>query len=62
MDIGYSIASIRPNTTKLIELMDEGAVDPKYVAIVAIGWMEDREVRLMMEANDILIDEDEDED
>jgi len=52
----------RKYTNKLLEMMDEGLLDPKTVAEMALAWMSEYEVGEMMEANDLLDDEEEDED
>jgi hypothetical protein len=51
----------RKNTNKLLEMIDEGLLDPKTVAEMALAWMSEYEVGEMMHANDLLDDEDEDE-
>ena len=52
---------VRKNTNKLLEMMDEGLLDPKTVAEMALAWMSEYEVGEMMHANDLLDDEEEDE-
>ena len=60
-----SYAKIRPETTRLIEMMDEGMIDARAVADMALSWLSESDVKGMMQANDIpttdQADEDEDE-
>jgi hypothetical protein len=44
----------------MIDMMDEGRIDPLDVAIMALNWLSEDSVHEMMLAND-LVDEDEDE-
>ena len=50
----------REYTTKLLNMMDEGLISAKDVAEMALGYLSEDDVKDMMQANDIL-DEDEDE-
>ena len=52
---------MRTQTTKLLEMMDEGLISATAVAEMALSYMSEDEVADMMRANDILLDE-EDED
>ena len=55
--------SSRKNTNKLLELVEEGVLDPIQVLTAALNWHSDHEVGEMAEANEfILSEEDEDED
>ena len=51
---------MRTQTTRLLEMMDEGLVTAQAVAEMALAYMSEDEVADMMRSNDIL-DEDEDE-
>jgi hypothetical protein len=53
--------TMRENHTRLLEMVDEGLVDPMYALQAALGWMEDRDIAEMMRANDILDPEEEEE-
>ncbi len=55
------MANVRVQTTKLLEMMDEGLISSKAVAEMALQYMSEDEVADMMRVND-LSDEDEDED
>ena len=50
---------MRTQTTKLLEMMDEGLITAEAVAEMALAYMSEDDVADMMRANDIL-DEDED--
>ena len=56
-----SYAKIRPATTKMIEMMDEGMIDPRAVADMCLSWLSESSVHEMMLANDLVEDEAEDE-
>ena len=53
---------MRTQTTKLLEMMDEGLISAEAVAEMALAYMSEDDVADMMRANDILEEEDEDED
>ena len=53
--------SSRVNTNKLLELVDEGVLDPIQVLTAALNWHEDRDVGKMAEANEFFLDIDNDE-
>jgi len=58
-----SYAKIRPETTRLIEMMDDGMIDARAVADMALSWLSESDVKGMMQANDIATtDQAEDED
>lgn len=48
------------NRDKLIELLDDGVLDPKMLARDLLGWLSDDECAEFAHANDIQL-EDEDE-
>lgn len=49
----------RNYTRQLIEMMYEGAVDPKQVAEMCLFWMSEKDVENMMRANDLIPEEEE---
>ena len=49
---------MRTQTTKLLEMMDEGLISAQAVAEMALAYMSEDDVADMMRSNDIL-DEDE---
>ena len=53
--------SSRENTNKLLELVDEGVLDPIQVLNAALSWHEDRDVGKMAEANAFFFYDDNDE-
>lgn len=56
-----SYTKVRPATTRLLEMMDEGLVDARAVADMALSWLSESEVHDMMLANDLVEAEPEDE-
>ena len=52
---------MRTQTTKLLEMMDEGVISASMVAEMALAYMSEDDVADMMRANDILDEEDEDD-
>ena len=52
----------RENTNKLLELVDEGFLDPIKVLSAALSWHSDRDVGEMAEANEFFFDNDDEED
>ena len=53
---------MRTQTTRLLEMMDEGVISAQAIAEMALSYMSEDDVADMMRANDILDEEDEDED
>ena len=52
---------MRTQTTRLLEMMDEGLISAEAVAEMALAYMSEDEVADMMRANDILEEEEEDD-
>jgi len=52
---------MREMTSKLIAMMDDGLISAEAVAEMALAYMSEDDVADMMRANDILLEEDEDE-
>jgi hypothetical protein len=50
---------MRTQTTRLLEMMDEGLITAEAVAEMALAYMSEDDVADMMRANDILDEEDE---
>ena len=60
---GFSHRQTRPETNRLIDMLDEGMLDARAVADMALAYMSESEVKSMMQANDIpTTDQAEDED
>jgi hypothetical protein len=57
---GFDHRKVRPATNRLIDMMDEGLIDARAVADMALSWLSEHDVAEMMKANDI-IEQDEDE-
>lgn len=53
-------ARSRPATTRLLDMMDNGEIDARAVADMALMWLAESDVKEMMLAND-LVERDEDE-
>ena len=51
----------RANTNKLLELVEEGVLDPLQVLTAALSWHSDHEVGEMAEANEFFFEDEEDE-
>ena len=52
---------MREYTSKLIAMMDEGLISAEAVAEMALAYMSEDDVADMMRANDILLEEDDEE-
>ena len=58
---GFNHRQTRPATNKLIDMMDEGLIDPRAVADMCLSWLSESSVHEMMLANDLVEDEAEDD-
>ena len=58
---GFDHRKVRPATNKLIDMMDEGLIDARAVADMALSWLSEDDVRQMMLANDLVEDEEDEE-
>ena len=47
----------RQNTNKLLDLIEEGVLDPIQVLTAALNWHSDHEVGEMAEANEFILSE-----
>lgn len=47
-----SFADVRPATNLLLDLLEQGIVDPMLVAKTALMWLDDRDVKRMAEMNE----------
>ena len=52
---------MRTQTNRLIDMMDEGLISAQAIAEMALAYMSEDDVADMMRANDILLEEDEDD-
>ncbi len=53
---------MREMTSKLIAMMDDGLISAEAVAEMALAYMSEDDVADMMRANDILLDEEDEDD
>lgn len=51
----------REITNKLLEMVDEGSINKNDLIIACLKWMSEDDVREMAEANEFIMDEDEDD-
>ena len=58
---GFDHAKVRPATCRLLDMMDNGEIDPRTVADMALSWLSESSVKEMMLANDLVEDEEEDD-
>lgn len=56
-----SYAKVREATCKMLDMMDEGLINPRDVADMCLSWMSESSVHEMMLANDLVIDDEDDE-
>lgn len=56
---GFDHRKTRPETNRLIDMMDEGMIDARAVADMCLSWLSEHDVAEMMKAND-LVEQDED--
>jgi hypothetical protein len=54
-------ARSRPATTRLLDMMDNGEIDARAVADMALMWLAESDVKEMMLANDLVETDDEED-
>ena len=52
----------RKVTCQLLDMMDQGAIDPKALVEMCLQYMSEADVADMARSNDLLLDEEEEED
>ena len=52
----------REATNKVLEMIDECGLDARDVALMCLKWMSEDDVKEMCEANEITLEDEEDED
>jgi hypothetical protein len=52
---------IRKATTKVLELADNGLISYRTLAEMALKWMSEDDVAEMMKANELILEDEEDE-
>ena len=55
-----SYTRMRPATSRLLDMMDNGEIDARTVADMALSWLSESSVKEMMLANDLVEDEEDD--
>ena len=53
---------VRKATCKALEMADEGLISYRFLAECALKWMSEDDVAEMLRANEIYVEDDEDED
>lgn len=53
--------AMREYTNKLLEMVEEGLLDKDMVIMACMKWMSEDDVKGMMEANEMIEEEDEEE-
>ena len=53
---------IRKTTNRLLEMVDEGLLDPKDLVMMCLKWMSEEEVKEMCKANELLEEDEENDD
>lgn len=51
---------VREATNKVLEMVDNGILNPRDVLIMALKWMSEDDVKEMCEANEINLEDEED--
>lgn len=54
--------NVRETTNKVMELVDEGVLNPRDVLLMALKWMSEDDVKSMAEANELFKEEEDEED
>ena len=52
-----SAAPVRKATNKILEMIDDGLLNPKDVVLMALKWMSEDEVQAMAKANELFEEE-----
>ena len=53
---------VRKATCKVLEMADEGLISYRFLAECALKWMSEDDVAEMLRANEIYVEDEEDED
>jgi hypothetical protein len=51
----------RKATNKVLEMVDEGMLNPRDVLVMALKWMSEDEVKAMCEVNEINLEEEQED-
>lgn len=60
-DLIHANRPVREATNKILEMVDEGLLNPRDVLLMALKWMSEDDVKAMAEANEIYLTEEEEE-
>jgi hypothetical protein len=52
---------VREATNKVLEMVDNGILNPRDVLLMALKWMSEDDVKAMAEANELFEEDEEDE-
>lgn len=52
----------RKATNKVLEMVDEGMLNPRDILVMALRWMSEDDVKAMCEANEINLEEEQEDD
>lgn len=52
---------VRKYTNKLLEMVDEGLIDKDTLIVACLKWMSEDDVREMAKANELILEDEEDE-
>ena len=55
------MSEVRKYSNKFLEMVEGGLLDPVEAVRMCVKWMSEDDVRLMMEANEIGLEEDEED-
>ncbi len=61
-DLIHTNHTVREATNKVLEMVDNGILNPRDVLIMALKWMSEDDVKEMCEANEIDLDMEDKED
>lgn len=53
---------VRAATNKVLEMIDEGLINPRDLVVMCLKWMSEDDVEEMCKANEIYLDEEDEED
>ncbi len=52
---------VRKTTNKVLEMIDEGLLNPKDIVMMCLKWMSEDDVKEMCKANEINLEDEKDE-
>lgn len=55
-------SNVRQTTCRIMDLMDEGVLDPRAVADMCLNWLSEADVHEMARRNDLPLNEDYEDD